>query len=160
MDIIASNAFVQRSRGDYDYHTLDLYLRDLSPDGLGERSVGVQGGIPAGYLFHSLYLNDDFNVKPNLTLNLGLRYEYMTVPVVTRYQKFSSAADVPGVITFREPTPQKTNFAPKLGFAWSPGKTTNWVVRRWFQLELRPYVQQPEYQREARLLPADRRRRI
>jgi hypothetical protein len=134
MDIIASNSFVQRSRGDYDYSTLDFYLRDLSPDSLGERSVGVQGGIPAGYLFHSLYVNDDFNVKPNLTLNLGLRYEYMTVPVLTRYQQFSSAADVPGVITFREPTPQKKNFAPKVGFAWSPGKTSNWVVRGGFSL--------------------------
>jgi len=134
MDIIASNAFVQRSRGDYDYSTLDFYLRDLSPDSLGERSVGVQGGIPAGYLFHSLYVNDDFNVKPNLTLNLGLRYEYMTVPVLTRYQKFSSAADVPGVISFREPTPQKSNFAPKVGFAWSPGKTANWVVRGGFSM--------------------------
>ena len=27
--------FVQRARGDYDYSTLDLYLRDLSPDSLG-----------------------------------------------------------------------------------------------------------------------------
>jgi hypothetical protein len=134
MDIIASNSFVQRARGDYDYSTLDLYLHDLSPDSLGERSVGVQGGIPAGYLFHSLYVNDDFNVKPNLTLNLGLRYEYMTVPVLTRYQQFSSAADVPGVITFREPTSQKKNFAPKIGFAYSPGKNANWTVRGGFSL--------------------------
>jgi len=134
MDVIASNAFVQRARGDYDYSTLDFYLRDLSPDSLGERSVGVQGGIPAGYLLHTLYANDDFNLKPNLTLNLGLRYEYMTVPVLTRYQRFSSAADVPGVITFREPTSQKTNFAPKIGFSWSPGKTSNWAVRGGFSL--------------------------
>jgi hypothetical protein len=134
MDIIASNSFVQRARGDYDYSTLDFYLRDLSPDSLGERSVGVQGGIPAGYLLHTLYANDDFNVKPNLTLNLGLRYEYMTVPVLTRYQQFSSAADVPGVITFREPTSQKTNFAPKIGFAYSPGKSSNWTVRGGFSL--------------------------
>lgn len=134
MDVIASNSFVQRSRGDYDYSTVDFYLRDISPDSLGERSVGVAGGIPAGYLFHSLYVNDDYRVKTNLTLNLGLRYEYMTVPVLTRYQKFSSAADVPGLITFREPTPQKTNFAPKLGFAWTPGASTNWAVRGGFSL--------------------------
>jgi hypothetical protein len=134
MDVIASNSFVQRSRGDYEYSSTDLFLRDLSPDVLGERSVGVQGGIPAGYLFHSFYVNDDFRLKPNLTLNLGLRYEYMTVPVLTRYQKFSSAADVPGLITFREPTPQKSNFAPKLGFAWSPGASSNYAVRGGFSL--------------------------
>jgi Carboxypeptidase regulatory-like domain len=134
MDVIASNSFIQRARGDYEYSMLDFYLHDSSPDVLGERSVGVQGGIPAGYLFHSMYVNDDFLVRPNLTFNLGLRYEYMTVPVVTRYQKFSSPADVPGVITFREPAPQKTNFAPRVGFAWSPGNANNWAIRGGFSV--------------------------
>ena len=40
----------------------------------------------------AMYFNDDYRIKPNLTLNLGIRYEYMTVPVVSRYQSFSSAA--------------------------------------------------------------------
>jgi hypothetical protein len=134
LDVIASNSFIQRARGDYDYSAVDLYLHDLSPDSLGERSVGVTGGTPAGYLFHSLYVNDDFRVKSNLTLNLGLRYEYMTVPVLTRYQKFSAPADVPGLITFAEPTPQKTNFAPKVGFAWTPSGKTEWAVRGGFSI--------------------------
>jgi hypothetical protein len=134
LDVIASNSFIQRERGDYGYHTVDKYLQDLSPNVIGERSVGVTGGIPAGYLFHSLYVNDDFSVKPNLTLNLGLRYEYMTVPVLTRYQKFSAPANVPGLITFAEPTPQKTNFAPKVGFAWSPNGKNEWAVRGGFSL--------------------------
>jgi len=133
-DVIASNAFVQRARGDYEYNTLDLYLRDLSPDVIGERSTGVTSGIPAGYLFHSLYVNDDYRVKPNLTLNLGLRWEYMTVPVLTRYQGFSAPASVPGVITFAEPTPQKNNFAPRVGFAYSPGGANNLAVRGGFSL--------------------------
>jgi hypothetical protein len=134
IDVIASNSFIQRARGDYDYSTVNFYLLDQSPDSLGERSVGVTGGIPAGYLFHSLYVNDDYSVKPNLTLNLGLRYEYMTVPVLTRYQKFSAPASIPGLITFAEPTPQKTNFAPKIGFAWTPNGRTNWAVRGGFSL--------------------------
>jgi hypothetical protein len=53
-DVIASNSFVQRSRGDYDYSTLDLYLHDLSPDSLGKRSVNVSGVIPTGYVFHTV----------------------------------------------------------------------------------------------------------
>jgi len=133
-DIIASNSFIQRARGDYDYSTVDLYLRDISPDVLGQRSVGVTGGIPAGYLLHSLYVNDDFRLRPNLTVNLGLRYEYMTVPVVSRYQKYSNAADVPGVITFAEPKSQNNNWAPRVGFAWSPGTSNNWSVRAGFGL--------------------------
>ena len=128
-DIIASNNFVQRSRGDYDYSTLGLYLHDLSPDSLGERSVGVAGGIPAGYLFHSVFFNDDYRIKPNLTVNLGIRYEYMTVPVVSRYQTFSSPANVPGLITFGVPQSQKNNWAPRFGIAWSPGKGGLWSIR-------------------------------
>jgi hypothetical protein len=77
-DVIASNSFVQRARGDYDYSTVDLYLHDLSPDSLGERSTGVTSGIPAGYLFHSMFFSDDFRATRKLTLNLGIRYEYMT----------------------------------------------------------------------------------
>lgn len=134
-DVIASNSFIQRSRGDYEYTTVDLYLRDLSPDIIGERSTGVTGGIPAGYLFHSMYLNDDYRLKSNLTLNLGVRYEYMTVPVLTRYQKFEAPANVPGVITFAEPTPQKTNWAPRVGFAYSPGGGSNYAVRGGFSID-------------------------
>src|SRR6185312_5660375 len=37
---ISPQSFTQRARGDYEYSTLDLFLRDLSPDVLGERSVG------------------------------------------------------------------------------------------------------------------------
>jgi hypothetical protein len=37
---ISPQSFTQRSRGDYDYVTLDLYLRDQIPDFLAERSLG------------------------------------------------------------------------------------------------------------------------
>ena len=157
MDIIASNSFVQRSRGDYDYSTLDLYLRDLSPDSLGERSVGVQGGIPAGYLFHSLYVNDDFNVKPEPDFQPRLALRIHDGARVYAVPEIQFGGHVPGVITFREPTPQKTNFAPKVGFAWSPGKGCKLGCSRWLQHELRPHVQQPEHQRETRVFPANGR---
>src|SRR6185437_2186720 len=122
----------QRARGDYDYSSVDLYLHDVSPDSLGERSVGVAGGIPAGYLFHAIFVNDDFRLRPNLTINLGLRYEYVTVPVVSRYQSFSALASVPGLITFDEPQSQKNNWAPRVGLAWSPGNRGVWSIRAGF----------------------------
>jgi hypothetical protein len=131
-DIIASNSFVQRARGDYDYSTVDLYLHDLSPDSLGERSVGVQGGIPAGYLFNGAFFSDDFRLRPNLTLNLGVRYEYVSVPVVSRYQSFSAPANFPGLVSFAAPQSDKNNWAPRVGFAWSPGKDGRWSVRAGF----------------------------
>jgi hypothetical protein len=131
-DTIASNSFIQRSRGDYEYSSLDLYLRDLSPDVLGERSVGVMGGIPAGYLYHAAFFNDDYRLRPNITLNLGIRYEYVTVPVVSRYQSYSAPANVPGLISFASPKSQNNNWAPRLGVAWSPGGSGRWSVRAGF----------------------------
>ena len=128
-DIIASNTFVQRARGEYDYSNLNQYLLDLTPNQLGQRSVGSSGGIPTGFLQHGAYANDDFRVTSNLTLNLGVRYEYVTVPIVSRSQALNSVANVPGVLTFNNPRSQKNNWAPRVGFAYSPGTSGKTVIR-------------------------------
>jgi len=135
VDVILSGFFVQRARGDYDYHNLEQYLLDQQPSGgdlsgvAGERSVGVANGVPFGFLYHTAFFNDDFRIRPNLTLNLGIRYEYATVPVASRAQQFSSIADVPGVINFRTPKSSPNDWSPRIGFAWSPGKSGAWSIR-------------------------------
>lgn len=137
-DIILSSFFVQRVRGDYDYATLAEFLTDSQPTGgdisgvSGERTFGAASGVPEGFLQNSAYVNDDFRLRPNLTLNLGLRYEIVTVPVASRAQQFASIANVPGVVTFAEPTVSKNDWSPRFGFAYSPGKDQKWVVRGGF----------------------------
>ena len=135
-DIILTGTFVARSRGDYDYVSLEEFLADRQPTGSafgtpnsGERTVGSPNGVPFGFLSHAGYFQDDWRVTPNLTLNLGVRYEYVTVPVGSRAQKLSSPADVPGVITFGEPKSGKNDWAPRLGFAYSPGGAGEWSIR-------------------------------
>jgi TonB dependent receptor len=94
----------------------------------GERSVG-SGAVPFGFLTNAVYFNDDYRIRPNLTLNIGLRYEYATMPVGSRYQAASAPANLPGVITFDRPYFNKDNWSPTLGFAYSPGKAGVWTVR-------------------------------
>ncbi|HZU27265.1 MAG TPA: TonB-dependent receptor [Bryobacteraceae bacterium] len=136
-DVILAGFFVQRARGDYDYATLEQYLLDQMPTGgnisgvSGERTTG-NANVPFGFFQQASYFNDDFRVKQNLTLNLGVRYEFVQVPVGTRYQAASALADVPGVITFREPNTGKNDWSPRVGFAWSPGSSQKWSVRGGF----------------------------
>jgi hypothetical protein len=125
---ISPQQFIQRSRGDYDYSTLDLYMRDLSPDQLGERSTGNSNyyGDQIGFYW---FANDNWKIRRNLSLNLGLRYEYTTVPFTERLQTLNQIANVPGLITFGEPHYPKNAFAPRVGFAYTPGVDEKMVIR-------------------------------
>jgi len=130
-DLIAPQQFTQRVRGDYDYSTLNQYLNDFSPDDLSERSLSISpyyGNQIALYF----YANDNWRARPNLTINLGLRYEYTTVPEGERLQSLNHVSDVPGVIVFNAPKSQTRNFAPRVGFAYSPGTSGNTVIRAGF----------------------------
>ncbi len=72
------------------------------------------------------FAEDDFKVTPNLTLNLGVRYEYSSVPFgffgATDPQ--SLAALVPGPVK-----PDKNNWAPRVGFAYSPSSAPGFLNR-------------------------------
>jgi hypothetical protein len=85
---------------------------------------------------YNFYVNDSFRIRPRLTLNAGLRYEYNTPPVDTadRANVYDVATRaLVGVGTNGVPrsgfTPDKNNFAPRVGFAWTLGEDQRTVVR-------------------------------
>jgi len=125
---ISPQYFTQRVRGDYDYTNSNLYLTDGVPDDGGERDATSTGAIPTAYgdaTAFAGFVQDDYKILPTLTLNLGVRYEFQSVPWVTKQQGLDSLASVPGLITFNTPKPQKKNFGPHFGFAYAPdGKTS------------------------------------
>jgi len=122
--LISPQSFVQRQRGDYEYPNLDLFLRDIQPS-FGERTVGASPYYGNQHLFYG-FVQDDWKIRPRLNLNLGVNYVYQQVPLTARQQPINAIASVPGVLTFDEPKAQKKNFAPRIGFAYSPNFTSGW----------------------------------
>ena len=108
-------------------------MNDTVPDYIAQRNVGgkvYSGNSPAYYGF----ANDSFRLRPNLTFNLGVRYEWNGVSKSMKEWDLNKLADVPGVLTFAAPQPTTTNFAPRLGFAWSPGRSAKTSIRGGFGL--------------------------
>jgi hypothetical protein len=92
---------------------------------------------------YDVFAQDDWRIRANLTLNLGLRYEYNGPYTEAKNQianldvapGFTAAAPVEpgqtgptfGVFPPSLIRPDRNNFAPRLGLAWKPLKLT--VVR-------------------------------
>jgi hypothetical protein len=124
---ISPQKFIQRSRGDYEWTTMDAFLHDVTPD-FAERSFGSVGYSGDNYGIN-WFVNDTWKVRPTLSLNLGLRYEYLSTPFGWLQQSLNNLASVPGLITFGQPQAPKKDFMPRLGFAWSPGSSGTWSIR-------------------------------
>jgi hypothetical protein len=129
---ISPQKFIQRSRGDYEWTQLDGFAFDRFPDGaVNERSFGTVGYSGDQYGLFG-YVNDIWKFRPNLSLNLGVRYEYTSTPYGWTQQKLNSIADVPGLITFGSPQAPKKDFMPRVGFAYSPGSSGSTSIRGGF----------------------------
>jgi len=128
---ISPQHFIQRERGDYGYSTLQQYLEDIVPDTIAERNLGSTGYYGNQWA-HFLYANDTWRLRPNLSLNLGLRWELWTVPETMKLQSLNAISDSPPLITFGSPRNSRTNFAPRIGVAYSPGRSGNTSIRAGF----------------------------
>ena len=93
------------------------------------QGIGTRG-LKFGTNDYNFFAQDDFRVSPRLTVNLGLRYEYIKLPSATLAN--TSTAIIPNLgITLADATStlpsDKNNLGPRIGFAYDvfgDGKTS------------------------------------
>ena len=111
--------FLPRHGGEYEYSNLDTFFQDLKPGDFNHLGVGnpIQ---PLGSHQWGAFVQDDWKIRHNVTLNLGVRWDYQSNYDVEKLQALEAPANIPGVIDFHVPKTDKNNFAPRVGIAWAP----------------------------------------
>ncbi|HBB89161.1 MAG TPA: hypothetical protein DC047_16265 [Blastocatellia bacterium] len=99
------------------------YLGDLSaPSPFFNNSTGPAQARQSYYIG---YAQDEWKIKPNLTLNYGMRYEYYT-PLREANNRQILFDIVTGQLRDSSQVPlktSKTNFGPRVALSWSPNPT-------------------------------------
>jgi hypothetical protein len=120
------------------FATTNEFISPLDLAAGGAASGFSQTLVPPGFDSHinlrfyqfNYFGQDEWRLRPNLTLSYGLRYEYNTPPRESRRRIESTFDDpalslIPGLRTFIAGRtqifdPDRNNFAPRVGLAYAP----------------------------------------
>jgi outer membrane receptor protein involved in Fe transport len=123
--------FLPLFNGAYNFATASALTRLTNN---APSAVSITAGEPVvTYTENDQYyfVQDDFKIRPNLTLNIGVRYEYTGQPInqlhditLKRESGSSKAIFDPtlpiDIRTIPFVPPDKNNWAPRIGFAYTP----------------------------------------
>ncbi len=132
--------FLRRTPGRWNEESPEVTYANV-PDFLANRPIRVQvtfGTTPfEGREWETgVFLQDDFRIRPNLILNLGVRYEYMAVYKEREGRFFNPDGALGAVAVPPRLRPadsgynaDRNNVSPRIGFAWNADKDGKTVVR-------------------------------
>jgi hypothetical protein len=111
-----------------------------------ESETGIQNKPYNSFRYWAFFAQDDFRIKPNFTLNIGLRYDINGLFKIRNHPMtnfclgcLSSITGLPGVLLY-EGDPglpkggtiapaNKNDFAPRINFSWSPFSDRKTIIR-------------------------------
>ncbi len=130
------------ARPTYTFHSLWDFANDApyQEEGNFDPRTGEPSSV-THYIRSAIYagfIQDDWKPRSNLTLNLGIRWEYFT-PVSEKYGNISNFLLGPGQSALTDLhlrvggdlyQASKNNWSPQLGFAWRPNPSSERFVLR------------------------------
>ena len=128
----------------YDFADFLLGLPQQSSVRFGSSDTYFRGSV------YNFYGQDDWRLRNNLTVNIGLRYEYFS-PLTEKYDRLANLDIAPGftgvaLVTPGKPgpytgdfpdglvNPDRNNISPRIGIAWRPTRRGRLMVRAGYGL--------------------------
>jgi len=112
--VTALDQYLFAASGRVDPSTGRPYNYSQLQQSFGERETAKRFG------FANVFVQDEIRVSPRLTVNAGLRYEFIVWPELDAQAPYELSRSVPS---------DGGNIAPRLGVSWLPSGDTRTVVR-------------------------------
>lgn len=122
--------------GTFSFRTIEDFLK-ANPYLFNSEAPGSDTQRAWRQTIFGFYVQDDVKLKQHLTVNVGLRYEFVTIPKeIHGKASYLSRVTAPEVTmgAFWPENPSLKDFGPRVGFAWDAFKNGKTVIRGGFGL--------------------------
>jgi outer membrane receptor protein involved in Fe transport len=124
--------FKPTTRGHLVYTNLNNFVNDIANVQINRDLPGVARVLHLDWHDFYLYGQDEWKVKPNFTLTLGLRYENAGQPIQDLVEfndpVFAAAGQDPRFRVKPIPGRDTNNWGPRIGFNWNPHTSSDGIM--------------------------------
>src|SRR5262249_8158711 len=121
--------------GSFSFGSIPDFVRNR-PSSFGALYPGSDTRRGLRQTLASGYIQDDYRLKKNFSVNIGLRYEFLTIPtevngkIALLHNLTDPTVKIGGPVHDSNPTTK--NFSPRVGFVWDPFKDGKTSIRSSF----------------------------